>query len=194
MNIVLMGYRCTGKTSAGLSLAGLLDRPFFDTDEMIRRRTGRTVEEIVAAGGWEAFREAERAVIGELALSDGSVIALGGGAIVDTRNVAALRGKALFVWLAADAGVIAARLEKDPVSGAQRPSLTGRPMVLEVTEVLTEREPLYGRIADLTIDTNARTAGEVADLILDALRERITKNEPLTEPQKGSCLNCRRED
>jgi len=60
MNIVLMGHRCTGKSSVGMLVADMLRVPFYDTDEMIRRRTGRTVAEIVQAGGWPAFRAAER--------------------------------------------------------------------------------------------------------------------------------------
>ena len=173
MKIVLIGYRCTGKTSAGQKLAGLLDWPFCDTDEVIRRRTGRTVEEIVAQGGWDAFREAERAVIGELAQTDGCVIALGGGAVQDPRNVACLRKSSIFVWLVADAGVITGRLQKDPATDAQRPSLTGRPIALEVAEVLARREPIYRRIADLTIDTASRTADEVAGAIRDGLLQKI---------------------
>jgi shikimate kinase len=173
MNIILMGYRCTGKTSAGLKLAALLGRPFHDTDEMIRRRTGRTVEEIVAAQGWSAFREEERAVIGELSDADGSVIAAGGGAFLDNRNVTRLKENGLFVWLVADAATIARRLEEDQAGGANRPSLSGKPVAREVQEILAEREPLYRRIADLVVDTASRTAEEVAAAICSGLRGKI---------------------
>ena len=56
MNIILIGYRASGKTSAGRELARILARTFFDTDRMIFAKTGRTVQEIVQAGGWQAFR------------------------------------------------------------------------------------------------------------------------------------------
>jgi shikimate kinase len=173
MNIILMGYRCTGKTAAGLRLAGLLGRPFYDTDEMIRRRTGRTVEEIVAGDGWDAFRRAEGSVIRELSQTDRSVIALGGGAILDPRNTEALRGNALFIWLIADEHVIVHRMEKDSTSGSQRPSLTGRPSTQEVREIMAEREPLYRQIADLVVDTAARTAQEVAEAICSGLQKKM---------------------
>ena len=173
MNIILMGYRCTGKSSAGLKLAALLGRPFHDTDELIRCRTGRTVEEIVAADGWSAFREEERAVIGDLSGTDGSIIAPGGGALLDDRNVARLKGNGLFVWLVADAATIVRRLEKDPAGGANRPSLSGKPVAQEVQEILAEREPLYRRIADLVVDTTSRTAEEVAAAICSGLRGKI---------------------
>jgi len=177
MNIILVGYRCTGKTAAGRSLAARLGVPFYDTDELIARREGRTVDEIVAAQGWPAFRELERAVIGDLAGTDGSVIALGGGAVLDTRNVESLRGNGLFVWLCAAAHVIAERMESDPASGAQRPSLIGKASTMEVNEILAEREPLYRRLADLAVDTTETGVEGVAEAICTGLGERFQQAE-----------------
>lgn len=165
MNIVLTGYRCTGKTSTGRRLSARLGRPLFDTDDLVLHRTGHTVEEIVAAGGWPAFRDAERAVIRNISLLDGGIIATGGGALLDPRNVDCLRGNGLFVWLMADAATIAGRLAKDQANGKQRPSLSGKPVVEEVQEVLTQREPIYQGIADLSIDTVCRGVEDVATLI-----------------------------
>ena len=162
MNIILTGYRCTGKTSAGKRLSARLGCPFFDTDELIIHRTGRTVEEIVAEEGWPAFREAERAVIRDLSGLDGGVIAPGGGALLDPRNVESLKENGLFVWLVADAATIARRLEKDQAGGATRPSLSGKPVEEEVQEILAQREPIYRRIADLTVDTASRKVEAVA--------------------------------
>lgn len=165
MNIILTGYRCTGKSSAGRRLSARLGRPLFDTDDLILHRTGKTVEQIVAAGGWQAFRDAERAVIRNLSLLDGGVIATGGGALMDPRNVAYLRGNGLFVWLMADPATIAGRLAKDQADGNRRPSLSGKPVVEEVREVLKKREPVYRGIADLSVDTACRSIEEVAALI-----------------------------
>jgi shikimate kinase len=170
MNIILTGYRCTGKTSTGRRLSARLGRPLFDTDDLILHRTGQTVEEIVAAGGWPAFRDAERAVIRNLSLLDGGVIATGGGALMDPRNVEYLRDNGLFIWLTADAETIAGRLAKDQADGNRRPSLSGKPVVEEVREVLTQREPIYRDIADVNIDTASRGVEEVATLICRRLR------------------------
>lgn len=178
MNVILMGYRGTGKTSAGLALAALLGYSLIDTDALVRRRTGQTVEQIVTAGGWEAFRAAERAAVAEAAAADGAVIALGGGAILDPQNVAALKDGGLFVWLTADPATILRRLEQDPDGGAQRPSLSGRPVADEVTAILAEREPIYRACADLVVDTTNRTAAEVAAAIRTALEARQEKGEP----------------
>ena len=169
MNIILTGYRCTGKTSVGRRLAARLGRPFYNTDDFIISRTGKTVEQIVAEGGWPAFREAERAVIKEFSGMDGCIISPGGGAFLDTRNVDNMKRNGLFIWLVADAETIVRRLKKDQEGGAPRPSLTGKPVEQEVQEVLAEREPLYRRIADLTVDTSTRTVEEVATTIIRTL-------------------------
>lgn len=166
MNIILTGYRCTGKTSVGRRLAARLGCPFYNTDDLIINRTGNTVEEIVAGGGWPAFREAERAVIKDLSGLDGCVISPGGGAFLDPRNVEYMKKNGLFIWLVADAETIARRLKKDQAGRTPRPSLTGKPVEQEVREVLAEREPLYRRIADLTVDTSTRTVEEVATTII----------------------------
>jgi shikimate kinase len=185
MNIILTGYRCTGKTSTGRRLSARLGRPLFDTDELILHRTGRTVEEIVAAGGWPAFRDAERAVIRNLSLLDGGVIATGGGALLDTRNVEYLRDNGLFIWLTADAETIAGRLAKDQADGNRRPSLSGKPVVEEVQEVLTQREPIYRGIADLSIDTASRGVEEVATLICRRMRAQSLRADRIARRKEG---------
>jgi shikimate kinase len=184
MNIILMGYRCTGKTSAGRSLAGLLDVPFFDTDKMVERQTGRTIPRIVAEEGWSAFREAETAVIRELAGIDRTVIALGGGVVCDADNVEVLKAKGVFVWLSARPEEIASRMGKDAADGAERPSLTGAPSVDEIRAVMAEREPLYRRIADLVVDTTGIEAAGVAEVIRTGLREQLQGPEEIMRKEQ----------
>ena len=186
MNFILMGYRCTGKTSTGRILAGLLGVPFRDTDEMIGQRTGRTIPEIVAEGGWSAFRAAEAAVIREVTGIDRGVIALGGGAVLDSRNVELLKANGFFIWLFADVATLAARMKRDAASGTERPSLTGEPSVGEMHAVMAEREPLYRRLADLVVDTTEIDAERAAAAILAGLRERLPEAERTTaDPGKN---------
>jgi len=179
MNIVLMGVRCTGKSTVGRRLAEKLGVPFTDTDELIEERTGRLIPRIVAEKGWPAFRAAEKAVIRELAAAERGVIALGGGAVCDADNVDVLKAKGVFVWLSARPEEIASRMGKDAANGAERPSLTGAPSVDEIRAVMAEREPLYHRLADLVVDTTGIDAAGVAEKIRSGLRERAT---PATGP------------
>lgn len=171
MNIILIGYRGSGKTSVGRELAKLLNRPLFDSDRMVFAKTGRTVHEIVEAGGWPAFREAEKSVIGELAALDQAVISLGGGAVLDADNVAALEERGTFVWLTADARTLAARLENERNESGQRPSLTGAGVLDEIDRVLAERLPVYEAVADLAVDTAGKSPAGIAAEIVAALPE-----------------------
>ncbi|MFH0787098.1 MAG: shikimate kinase, partial [Pseudomonadota bacterium] len=85
-NIILTGYRCSGKTSVGRKLAEKVKRPFYDTDVLIIDRIGRTIREWVEEKGWESFRQVEKAVIRGISSWEPGVIALGGGALMDPEN------------------------------------------------------------------------------------------------------------
>jgi shikimate kinase len=166
MNIVLIGYRACGKTSAGRVLAEKMRRPFLDTDALVQERTGKSIRELVAGGGWPAFRSAERVCIREIARRDGLVISLGGGAVLDRRNVADLKRRGVFFWLTADAATIRKRLEQAPESEEQRPSLSGGDAGAEIESLLREREPVYRGVADGVVDTSRLTVAEVAGEIM----------------------------
>jgi shikimate kinase len=177
MNIILIGYRASGKTSAGRELANLLSRPFFDSDRMIFAKTGRTVREIVEAGGWQAFREVEKAVISELSGLDEAVIALGGGAVMDPDNVAMLDKRGRFVWLRADARILALRMSGDRNGTLQRPSLTGAGALMEVEAVLAKRLPVYRDVADIVVDTAGKDPAGIAAEIAGRLEDNLMDEE-----------------
>mgnify|MGYP001190484552 CR=1 FL=1 len=160
-NIVLTGYRCTGKTSVGRRLAVLLSRPFYDTDEWIRERTGASVRRIVVERGWVHFRAVEKTAVTELAAVRGAVIALGGGAVLDPDNRAAVKMQGTVIWLTADVPTIVARMERDGASVSDRPPLLGEDRLDETARVLSERAPLYRAAADFTVDTMGKTVDDI---------------------------------
>jgi len=163
MNIVLIGYRGTGKSSVGEVLAARLERELVSTDKEIVRRTGRSVPEIVAQQGWEHFRDLESQVCHDLADRDQLVIDTGGGAILRQKNVEALKRKGKLFWLTASVESIAARIGSD----TQRPSLTGiKSFTEEIEDVLRERAPKYQAAADHVIPTDNRSIDHVAKTIL----------------------------
>ena len=173
MNIILIGYRASGKTSAGRELARLLDRPFFDTDRMIFGKTGRSIREIVEKSGWQAFREVEKTVISELSRLDEAVIATGGGAVMDPDNVSMLRARGRFVWLRADARILALRMSRDRNGALQRPALTGAGSLEEIEEVLSKRLPVYGAVADIVVDTAGKDSAGIAAEIAGRLENDL---------------------
>src|SRR5665648_567654 len=90
-NLVLIGYRATGKTSVGARLAEVLQRPFLDLDQVLVREAGRSVADIVAQGGWAEFRRLEKQLVARYRAARGQILATGGGGVLDPDNVAALR-------------------------------------------------------------------------------------------------------
>lgn len=147
MRIVLIGPRGSGKTTVGTLLAEALDYGFIDTDQVVEEMAGITIPAIFADRGESAFRDAETEAIRTLP-PDGAVIATGGGAVLRSENVQALRTGSLTVFLDAEVPVLAAR-----IAGSNRPPLTGLSPAEEMAAVRTARLPLYRGAADLCIDT-----------------------------------------
>jgi shikimate kinase len=163
MNIVLMGYRGTGKSTVGRLLAARLGRELVSTDAEIIKRAQHSISEIVAQKGWEYFRDLESDVCREFAGRDQLVIDTGGGAILRAQNVEALKKNGTVLWLTASVETIAKRIGGDN----QRPSLTGtKSFVDEIQDVLRERTPKYQAAADHTIATDNRSVNQLVETIL----------------------------
>jgi len=163
MNIILIGYRCSGKTSAGKIIAERTGMAFHDTDELIKKSAGKSIEEIVEKDGWARFREIEKAVISDVSQLDNTVIATGGGAVSDEDNIKNLKRNGYIVWLEGDVDTLMKRMERDMNAGSTRPSLTGSDPVAETRRVLEIRDPLYRRAADLVINTDKLCLEDVAE-------------------------------
>jgi len=163
MNLVLIGYRGTGKSTIGKILAARLGRLIVSTDREVVRRAGSSIPDIVAAHGWEHFRDLETAVCEDLAGRDNLVIDTGGGAVLRDQNVNVFKRNGRLFWLTASVETIAARIGSD----SQRPSLTGtKSHVDEIQDVLAQRTPKYLAAADVIVATDARSIDEVAATIL----------------------------
>ncbi len=173
MNIVLIGYRCTGKTSVGRKISERLRIPFYDTDELINKHTGKTVKQIVDKGGWDLFRREEKAVIRALSSLAETVIAVGGGAVMDAENREALSKNGLFLWLTADVSTIIERMRNDRTGDERLPPLASDCAEKETSEILRRRIPIYRRLADFTIDTSGRGIDAVADEFSNLFIRRI---------------------
>jgi shikimate kinase len=160
MNLVLIGYRGTGKSTVATLLAERLGMEVVSLDQEIVRHAGRPIPEIVAAHGWPHFREIEAAITKREAARDNIIIDAGGGVILRDDNVANLRRNGTLFWLRASVPVIVKRIE----GGTERPSLTaGKSFTEEVEDVLRDRTPKYSAAAHHTVDTDGRTAAAVAD-------------------------------
>ena len=163
MNIVLVGYRGTGKSTVGRLLAARLGRDLVSTDAEIVKRAQRTIPEIVAQDGWEYFRDLESDICRDLASRDQLVIDTGGGAILRAQNVEALKKNSTVEWLTASVETIAKRIGGD----RQRPSLTGaNSFIDEIQDVLRERTPKYQAAADHSIATDDQSINQLVEALL----------------------------
>ena len=99
VNLALIGFMGTGKTTVGRLVAEQLGFEFLDTDEFIQARTGRTIADIFAKEGESAFRALERQMVQELSSREKTVISTGGGLPTNPENLAALKSFALVVCL-----------------------------------------------------------------------------------------------
>jgi shikimate kinase len=140
MNIVLIGYRGTGKSVVGELLAVRLRMPCIGMDAEIVKRAGMSIPEIVAKYGWQKFRDMESEEARKLAGLDNIIIDTGGGVIERPENIEALKTNSLIFWLKASVDAIVSRIQGD----TERPALTtGKTFTEEVTEVLERRIPKY---------------------------------------------------
>jgi len=172
MNIVLIGYRCSGKTAVGQILANKLGMDFVDTDTLIEEYAECSIETIITRSGWRHFRDIEKKLIKAVSAKSNQVIATGGGAVMDADNLKSLKRNAWVVWLNGTPGVLAQRMVKDQARGKARPSLTGTDAIQEIAEVLTDRRFYYERAGNFKIDTSTLSIREAADLIVRNLPEK----------------------
>lgn len=172
-NIVLTGFMATGKSSVGRRLAVRLGYDFVDLDSLIEAEAGMPIPQIFTTRGEATFRELEARMVEQAAGRTGCVIATGGGAIVNPRNLEALKRSGIVITLTANPEIILSRIE----GGEDRPMLRGGEKRERVRLLLEERAAAYAK-ADLTVDTSDRTVDEVVDHLVSLLtRFRVSATE-----------------
>ena len=164
--ILLTGMMGSGKSAVGRALAERLGWSFIDTDSEIEQKRCLSVAEIFRAEGEASFRELERAELA--ALPDRRVVvALGGGALAQAENRRLLHRRGALVWLDAEPETLAARVGESD----QRPllaGLSGADRTERLRALRVERAAGYGK-AEVRVDTDGLSPGEVCDAVLAAL-------------------------
>jgi shikimate kinase len=157
-SVVLVGFMGAGKSTVGPLLARRLGWRFTDIDEEIVRRTGASVAEIFRSRGESAFRAMERELTAALSSGPDTVIAPGGGWILQPGALESLPGTARVVWLRVSPEEAVRRLRNDPI---ERPLLAGPDPLGQARALLPLREPAYRR-AHYTVDADARAPADIA--------------------------------
>lgn len=168
-NIALIGMRGSGKTTVAKILGQKLGCEVLEIDEIIAKRIGMSIPELVAKEGWEAFRDQEATVTAEAAQGNGTVISTGGGVVLRPENIAQLKSKSVVICLQASTNILEQRIG----SGANRPALTKQQsLAAELKQVASERQKLYERAADHMIETSSKTPETVAQEIIKFIKEQ----------------------
>ena len=165
MNIYLIGYRCTGKTTIGKILADRLHHDFLDMAQTIEQQTGASISKLVHTHGWAYFRQIEKEILLKTREMKDTVVSTGGGIVTDPENLIFLNKNGYTIWLDADMETILSRLNSDPSTCSSRPSLTDKNLIQETEELLDLRRPLYAEAAHLKIETGLHTPREIVTLI-----------------------------
>lgn len=165
VNIALIGFMGTGKTSVGRIVAEQLHFHYLDTDEMIQSATGKTIADIFSTCGEPAFRSLEEKAVGQLAEKSSTVISCGGGLPVAPQNLASLKTHALVVCLWASPAKIWERVKNQ----THRPLLHDPDPQNKIRELLAAREPFYKQ-ADILLNTESRSLREVAQQVVHQFR------------------------
>ena len=154
MNIFLIGYRCSGKTKAGKSIAYVLNRPFIDTDFQLTKELGMNISEIVDKKGWDFFRAKESSILKKVCNHDKQIVATGGGIVLKKENIVNMKKNGTIVWLKANFATVKKRIILDTKTKDFRPSLTSKELDDEIKETLLFRKPYYEKAMDFSIDTD----------------------------------------
>ncbi len=170
MNLVLIGYRATGKTTLAQQLAQRLGWDWVDADVEIELRAGKSIARIFTEQGEPAFRNLEAEVIADLCSRGRLVVAAGGGAPLREESRRAMRESGQVVWLTAQPETILARMTGDATTADRRPGLTNRPPLEEIVQLLSRREPIYRESAHLVVDTEGKSPEQLTEEILAGLK------------------------
>ncbi|MBI2930864.1 MAG: shikimate kinase [Planctomycetes bacterium] len=171
-NIILIGFRCAGKSTVGKLVADRLRQIFIDCDDYIEQKTHLTIREIFDIAGETHFRRLEGDAISELSKLDRKVIATGGGAALRYRNIRNLKRQGIIIFLEVAADTAFDRLRRDPAGVRRRPPLTQHDPLTEMKKQVEFRRPYYLGAADLVVKTDSRPVIDVVEEIMKYLRER----------------------
>lgn len=169
-NLYLVGFMGTGKTTIGRAVANRLQYQLLDSDHEIEIKEDATIPEIFAEKGEEYFRQREREFIDSGHASSKTVVACGGGLVVQEGMLARLQSKGVVVCLHASLETILQRTS----TNRNRPLLHVDDPMERLRELYAAREPIYRR-AGAVILTDHRPASDIISHVMRVYRREASE-------------------
>lgn len=167
MNIFLIGFMGTGKSTISTVLGKELSTEVIEMDELIVKRQGMPISQIFETRGEEYFRELETGLLVELQQRDGVIVSCGGGTPMRECNVAEMKKSGIIVLLTARPETIFERVRYSH----NRPLIEHNKTVEYIAELLEKRREKYEAAADVTIATDGKDTHEICREIQDSVKE-----------------------
>ncbi|MDA3792560.1 MAG: shikimate kinase [Elusimicrobia bacterium] len=166
MNIVLTGMMGSGKSTVGRELAGRLDFHYIDTDKMIEKQVGKSINDIFEKVGEISFRKLEKEAARCVSVLDNFIISTGGGVVKYKENLKELKENSALIYLYAPPEILYERLKKKK----DRPLLKVPDPLKKLKNILKDRKSAYNK-ADITIDTAGKKPSAVAKEIIEKVAD-----------------------
>lgn len=168
VHVFIVGFMGAGKSTVGPLVADGLSLPFVDLDQCIAEAAGKPIAAVFEEDGEESFRRAESEELARAVSGPASVVACGGGIVLDPANRDVMARAGVVVYLAVSEEAALGRLG----SGRGRPLLGDDPE-RTVGELMDARRALYEAAADVVVDTTDVASAEVAESVLCLVEARV---------------------
>ena len=166
-NIILIGFMGSGKTTVGTKLSYRKRVPFYDTDKLIEQKEKRTISDIFAQEGEEAFRKMETALLQRLTKkrsNAAAIFSVGGGTPLREENRSLLHKLGKVIYLKVKPETVYERLKNDTT----RPLLQGKDPMEKIQTLMEQREEKYLDVADMVLLCDDLTVEEIVEQIINA--------------------------
>lgn len=166
-NIFLIGFMGCGKSTIAKALQEKLGMEIMEMDAEIVRRQKMTIAEIFEKHGEKYFRDVESELLQELKSEDHKIVSCGGGVVIRSENSDYMRKSGRVVLLTATPETVYERVK----DSKDRPILNQNMSVSHIAQLMEQRREMYQRAAEITIQTDGKSAEEIADEILEKIAE-----------------------
>ena len=168
-SIVLTGLMGSGKSAIGKVLSEKMGVPLSDTDKIIEKEVGKTINEIFNDLGEKYFRQVEEKVVGRLLDKAAHIISTGGGSILSPKTRKAIKSKSFSVWVQCDVNIISNRI----LEQEERPLLKNKNILGTLIEKNKERIEFYRQADSRIVNDNSNIEMTVEGFVKDLLLKKV---------------------